>query len=121
MPEGLVYAGKVVYEYKGSMPRGTEIEIKEGTKAIAEDAFYSESLSKITIPDSVTTIGEGAFQYCTDLSNITIPSSVTTMGGWVFSSWESSQTINIQKYLSAPAGWSTNWYRGCYATVNWNK
>ena len=30
-PDGVVYAGKVLYKYKGTMPANTSIEIKEGT------------------------------------------------------------------------------------------
>ncbi|MGM9817241.1 MAG: leucine-rich repeat domain-containing protein, partial [Lepagella sp.] len=38
-PDGLVYAGSVAYEYKGIMPSGTSIVLKEGTKGIAGSAF----------------------------------------------------------------------------------
>ena len=34
-PDGVVYAGKVLYTYKGSMPVGTKISIKDGTLGIA--------------------------------------------------------------------------------------
>jgi hypothetical protein len=37
------------------------------------------SLSSITIPDSVTSIGSEAFSYCESLTDITIPSSVTSI------------------------------------------
>ena len=46
-PDGLVYAGKVAYNYKGTMPAGTEIVIKDGTLGIADDAFYNCSLLQI--------------------------------------------------------------------------
>ena len=38
------------------------------------------------IPDSVTTIGDEAFCFCTSLTSITIPDSVTTIGDYAFSS-----------------------------------
>ena len=38
----------------------------------------------MTIPDSVTTIGESAFGYCENLTSVTIPDSVTTIGEMAF-------------------------------------
>lgn len=61
-------------------------EIKEGTKTIADYAFwYCEDLTSITIPDSVTSIGSGAFSDCTSLTSIIIPDSVTSIGSGAFS------------------------------------
>ena len=46
------------------------------------------SLTSITIPDSVTTIGSYAFSGCSTLTSITIPDSVTTIGTDAFgNSW----------------------------------
>ena len=60
-PDGLVYAGKVAYKYKGDMPDGTSVTIKNGTKGIADYAFLTGVfLKSVTIPDSVTWIGEQA-------------------------------------------------------------
>jgi hypothetical protein len=52
---------------------------------IGEDAFnYCKSLTDVTIPDSVTSIGEESFLYCTALPSITIPSSVTNIAESAF-------------------------------------
>ena len=60
--DGLVYAGLVAYKYKGTMPSGTSITIKEGTVSITAYAFSDCSgLTNVTIPNSVTTIGDMAF------------------------------------------------------------
>ncbi len=62
LPEGLVYLGKVAYRYIGEMPEGTEIVIKDGTLGIASGAFEGcTGLTAITIPESITNIGEWAF------------------------------------------------------------
>ena len=72
-PDGLVYAGMVVYKYKGTMPDNTSITIKEGTLGIGENAFYGCSgLTSIEIPNSVTSIGNNAFYNCAGLTSVSI-------------------------------------------------
>jgi hypothetical protein len=43
-----------------------------------------DSLTSITIPNSVTSIGEAAFSGCSSLTSITIPNSVISIGGGAF-------------------------------------
>ena len=40
LPDGLVYLGKVLYMYKGTMPEDTHISIKEGTTCIAGEHLH---------------------------------------------------------------------------------
>ncbi|MCD8041193.1 MAG: leucine-rich repeat protein, partial [Clostridia bacterium] len=42
------------------------------------------SLTSITIPESVTSIGDCAFENCTSLESIIIPDSVTSIGDCAF-------------------------------------
>ena len=72
-PNGLVYAGKVLYTYKGTMPANTVINnIRSDTTGIAEAAFEScTGLTSITIPAGVITIDRRAFLFCTSLTSIT--------------------------------------------------
>ena len=63
--DGMVYIGKVVDKYKGEMPCDTSIVIKEGVVSISPWAFANCScLISITIPGSVTSIGDSAFYDC---------------------------------------------------------
>lgn len=64
-PNGLIYAGKVAYYYKGEMLENTSIELKTDTKGIAERAFDDKcrGVTNITIPDSVEYVGFLALEY----------------------------------------------------------
>ena len=123
LPDGEIYIGKIFYGYKGEIPNGTSIQIKEGTVQIMDGALWGyDNLISITIPDSVTSIGGSAFSECTNLASITIPNSVTSMGAYVFSDWTPSQTINVPfKEGEKPDGWDEYWKSGCNATINYLK
>ena len=70
------------YEIKG------EYHIREGVKVIGDRAFLlCNSLTSISIPDSVTNIGNDAFYICKSLTKIIIPSSVVNMNGNPFRVW----------------------------------
>lgn len=71
----VLYIGNYLIKAKDTI--SGEYEIKDGTKIIAENAFFDcTSLTSVTIPDSVTSIGHEAFCNCTSLDSITIPDSV---------------------------------------------
>ena len=110
-PDGVVYIGKVAYEFKGEMASGTAINIKEGTVSISGYAFYGcTGLTSITIPNSVTSIGEFAFSGCTGLTSVTIPSSVTSIGKSAFSGCTDLTSVTIPNSVIS-IGWSA--FRGC--------
>ena len=61
-PDGVVYAGRVAYKYKGTMPEGTSITLEDGTLGISPYAFNKcSTLVGITLPSTLTHIGEYAF------------------------------------------------------------
>lgn len=52
--------------------------------AIGDYAFESTVLEKITLPDSLISIGRSAFQWCFSLTEITLPDSLISIGDYAF-------------------------------------
>ena len=73
----------------------TEYIISNSVTTIDARAFQFCSLESITIPDSVTTIGDYAFGGCSSLTSVTIPDSVTTIGRWAFYNCYSLTSVTI--------------------------
>ena len=95
-PDGIVYVGKAVSNYKGEIPAGTKLTIKDGTVSIADRAFDGcTGLASVTIPESVTEIGEFAFTDCENLKSLTIPSCVTKIGRGAFIGCKSLKSMTI--------------------------
>ena len=62
----------------------TSITIPNSVTEIGRGAFECTGLRSVTIPNSVTSIGDYAFYNCSGLTSITIPNSVTSIGNWAF-------------------------------------
>ena len=65
----------------------------------------------VTIPSSVTTIGDYAFEYCSGLTGVTIPNSVTSIGDYAFYGCDGLTSVTI------PASVTHIGYQafGCYS------
>jgi len=65
--------------------------------SIGDSAFcFCQSLTSVTIPNSVTNIGSFAFECCTSLSSVTIPTSVSNIGDWAFCYCTSLSGITVE-------------------------
>ena len=64
------------------------------------------------IPNTVTRIGNSAFQGCSGLTSITIPISVTSIGNWAFS--ECSGLTEIYSLALTPPTVYPYTFNGCY-------
>ena len=64
----------------------TSVTIPNSVTSIGDYAFSNcTGLTSVTIPNSVTSIGDSAFYYCDSLVSVTIPDSVTSIGESAFS------------------------------------
>ena len=93
-PDGVVYAGKVAYRYKGSMPDNTSIVLRNDCLGIAGNAFWAcKNLVSITIPGSVTNIGN-VFGECESLISVKLEYGIEHIDKYAFARLPIS-TINI--------------------------
>ena len=80
-------------------PKSSEIKaliIPDSVTSIGDLAFwFCTSLTSVTIPDSVTSIGDSAFYNCISLTSVTIPDSVTSIGDSAFVWCTSLTSITI--------------------------
>ncbi|MBO5189283.1 MAG: leucine-rich repeat domain-containing protein, partial [Alistipes sp.] len=80
------------------------ITIPNSVTSIGEYAFsFCKALTSITIPDSVIEIEIAAFWNCSSLTSITIPSSVTAIGSSTFEGCSSLNSVYC-KPTTPPAG-----------------
>ena len=92
---------KTIYTFQNCFSL-TSITIPDCVTSIGNYAFFNcESLTSITIPDSVTSIGNDAFSYCESLTSITIPDSVTSIGHYAFYFCTSLTSITIPNSVTS--------------------
>ena len=69
--------------------------------AIGAEAFQGKStLTRVTIPEGVTTIEYDAFFCCTSLTNVIIPEGVTYIGPFAFSGCTSLKSVSLPASLT---------------------
>lgn len=69
--------------------------IKDGTTLIADYACIRDSIEDLTLPNTVTHIGNYAFYTCRSLEDVTISSSVVSIGDYAFFLCDSLDSITI--------------------------
>ena len=99
--DGILYSSdfRIVY---GAIYWKSVFNIDNRSKKICANAFCGcESLQSVTIPNSVTNIGDGAFRWCNSLQSITIPNSVTSIGDYAFWLCKSLKSVTIPNSVTS--------------------
>lgn len=96
--DGVVYAGKMAYKYKGTCP--SYVSIKSGTVRIGDSLFSGcTALTSVGLSSGIKYIGSEAFYGCTGLKSITLPSGVKGIGNSAFRGCQNLATISFPNTL----------------------
>lgn len=90
-------------------------QIPDGVRAIVGAFEGCGELKRVSIPASVTLIGECAFSKCTGLTEITIPDSVTTIGRKAFFECEALQELGLPASVQEIGEWA---FKNCINLKN---
>ena len=99
IPDSVTSIGDEAFAYCSSLTefKGT-LASEDGRCLIVDgilNSFAPGGLTEYTIPDSVTSIGDEAFAYCSSLTSVTIGNSVTEIGDYAFYSCASLTSVII--------------------------
>ncbi len=94
----------------------TSITIPNSVTSIGTNAFYGcRGLTSVTIPNSVISINLSAFNGCTGLTSVTIGNSVTSIGGSAFKDCTGLTSITIPDSVTTIG---TGVFQGCISLTS---
>lgn len=79
--DGASLVGKHAFDGCGRL---REVSLPSGLTGIGDHAFDSAGLAELTVPSTVSVIGEFAFYHCTGLSDVTVEDGVKSIGSSAF-------------------------------------
>ncbi|EAY10865.1 surface antigen BspA-like [Trichomonas vaginalis G3] len=90
-----------IYEYCFTDSKISSIKLHNGITTIQQYAFYAcKSLSNITIPEGVKSIGYNALEYCGSLTTVFINGNISSIESYLFSECKSISSISIPESVT---------------------
>ena len=91
------YSGDIIVPEKVKGNGGIEYVVI----SLGESFCGCSSLTSITIPSSITSLGRSCFSGCSSLTSITIPSSVISLGEYCFDSCSGLTSVSIPSSVTS--------------------
>lgn len=114
LPDGPVYLGNVLFDYKGVIP--TQVSIRDDITSIEADIFSgATSLTSITWPSNLKYIGANAFLNCSGLTNVLFSAGLKTISSYAFSGCSRLLQITIP---SATTSIGTYAFKDCSSVTS---
>ncbi len=89
------YDGATVAKYLGS---DSEVTLPAWVNRVGKEAFEGyDKMTKLVIPDNVTTVDFGAFSNCSNLQTVKMSESVRTLGSAAFSGCNNLYSVSVPR------------------------
>lgn len=87
-------------------------QVIHGTRIISKEAFKDSAIEDVVLPDTITTIEDGAFSGCKSLQSINLPQSIRRIESDAFRDCESLKEIWLPRCID---GININTFSGCHS------
>ena len=92
----------------------TSVTIPSSVTSIGEYAFSNCNMISVTLPNSITSISNGTFDGCSRLASLTIPNSITSIGNSAFNSCSGIRNLIIGREV---ASIGSSAFEGCSGII----
>ena len=102
---------------RGGMPTSNieRVIIGESVKTLPSGFVQSSKITEVTIPNSVTSIGDEAFYHCSGLTSVTIGNAVTSIGNWAFYDCSGLTSVTIGNSVTSIGNYA---FCGCWGLTS---
>lgn len=96
----MIYTDGATKRLLGYLGTETKLTLPDGLTEIGKYALAQERFTEITVPDSVTLLGEGAFIGCAYLTTVTLGAGITVLPGSTFGGCRSLTSVTLPAGLT---------------------